>query len=95
MYPDFPVLLSVCHFSYDSKSLTQFILFIDEILALPFDTSLYRLVLVHGNFGVHDMSIPFDANDRPPMKSVYDLETGCIVPAILFDPLMKVVWKID
>ena len=38
MLLDFPVLSSVCHFSYYFRSVTQFILFIDEIFALPFDT---------------------------------------------------------
>ena len=53
-------------------------------------TSLYRLVLNHGDFGIHNMSITMDANGQPLVMSLYDWETGCIVPAILSDPLMAV-----
>ncbi|KAE8440664.1 hypothetical protein EG329_006843 [Mollisiaceae sp. DMI_Dod_QoI] len=53
-------------------------------------TSLYRLVLDHGDFGIHNMSITIDANGQPLVTSLYDWETGCIVPAILSDPLMAV-----
>ena len=44
---------------------------------LPADsdkTSLYRLVLEHGDFGVHNMSITLDANGRPLVTSLYDWE---------------------
>ncbi len=40
MYLDFPVLPSVCHFSYYFGSITQFILFIDEIFAWLFDRAV-------------------------------------------------------
>lgn len=50
----------------------------------------YRLVLEHGDFGVHNMSIAMDADNQPAVPSVYDWETGCIAPAILSDPLMAV-----
>jgi len=53
-------------------------------------TSLYRLVFDHGDFGIHNMSITIDANGQPLVTSLYDWETGCIVPAILSDPLMAV-----
>jgi hypothetical protein len=53
-------------------------------------TSLYGLVLDHGDFGIHNMSITIDANGQPLVTSLYDWETGCIVPAILSDPLMAV-----
>ena len=52
--------------------------------------SLYRLVLEHGDFGIHNMLITMDANGQPVVTSLYDWETGCIVPAILSDPLMAV-----
>jgi hypothetical protein len=52
--------------------------------------SLYRLVLDHGDFGIHNMSIVMDANSQPLVTSLYDWETGCIIPAILSDPLMAV-----
>ena len=53
--------------------------------------SLYRLVLEYGDFGIHNMSITTDADGQPLITSLYDWETGCIVPAILSDPLMAVV----
>jgi hypothetical protein len=53
-------------------------------------TSLYCLVLDHGDFGIHNMSITIDANGQPLVTSLYDWETGYIVPAILSDPLMAV-----
>ncbi|PUU77943.1 3-hydroxybutyryl-CoA dehydratase [Tuber borchii] len=53
-------------------------------------TSLYRLVLDHGDFGIHNMSIMVDTNGQPLVTSLYDWETGCIVPAILSDPMMAV-----
>ncbi|KAF9769959.1 hypothetical protein IL306_012539 [Fusarium sp. DS 682] len=43
--------------------------------------TLYRLVLDHGDFGIHNMSI----TDECAVTSVFDWETGCIVPAILSD----------
>jgi hypothetical protein len=52
--------------------------------------SPYRLVLDHGDFGIHNMSITMDANGQPLVTSLYDWETGCIVPAILSDPSMAV-----
>ncbi len=60
---------------------------------MPVDSSqasLYRLVLDHGDFGIHNMSIIMDANGSPLVTSLYDWETGCIVPTILSDPLMAV-----
>lgn len=53
-------------------------------------TSLYRLVLEHRDFGIHNMSITRDANGQPRVTSLFDWESGCIVPAILSDPLMSV-----
>lgn len=52
------------------------------------EASLYRLVLDHGDFGIHNMSIMEDGDDKLLVTSVYDWEVGCIVPAILSDPLM-------
>ena len=60
---------------------------------LPADncqTSLYRLVLEHGDFGIHNMSVTMDKNTQPLVTSLYDWETGCIVPALLSDPTMVV-----
>ncbi|KAI5862396.1 hypothetical protein GGS23DRAFT_98537 [Durotheca rogersii] len=52
--------------------------------------SLYRLVLDHGDFGIHNMSIMVDITSQPCVTSLYDWETGCIIPAILSDPEMAV-----
>ncbi|KAJ6589124.1 hypothetical protein B0H19DRAFT_1014234 [Mycena capillaripes] len=46
----------------------------------------YRLVLDHGDFGIHNMTI----TDTPTVTSLYDWESGYIVPAILSDPQMAV-----
>jgi aminoglycoside phosphotransferase (APT) family kinase protein len=51
---------------------------------------LYRPVLEHGDFGIHNMSIAVDARGKPLITSLYDWETGCIVPALLADPEMAV-----
>ncbi|KAI1178649.1 3-hydroxybutyryl-CoA dehydratase [Nemania sp. FL0916] len=51
---------------------------------------LYRFVIDHGDFGIHNMSITMIAHNLPLITSLYDWETGCIVPAILSDPLMAV-----
>ncbi|KAF8694423.1 hypothetical protein AX14_002043 [Amanita brunnescens Koide BX004] len=52
--------------------------------------SLYRLVLEHGDFGIHNMLITMNDNGLPIVTSLYDWETGSIVPAILSIPLMAV-----
>lgn len=53
-------------------------------------SSLYRLVLEHGDFGIHNMSITTDADCQPLVTSLFGWETACIVPAILSDPMMAV-----
>jgi hypothetical protein len=58
-------------------------------------TSLYRLVLDHGDFGIHNMSITIDTNSQPLVTSLYDWETRCIVPAILSDPSMAMAVAVD
>ena len=55
------------------------------------ETSLYRLVLEHGDFGIHNTSIAKDVNGEPLITSLYDWETACFVPAILSDPLVAVL----
>ncbi|KAJ7126489.1 hypothetical protein C8R46DRAFT_59678 [Mycena filopes] len=58
-------------------------------LILPFETDddadFYRLVLEHGDFGIHNMTIT-ESGDTPVVTSLYDFETGHIVPALLSDP---------
>ena len=54
------------------------------------DGSLYRLVLEHGDFGIHNASITKDANGEPLITSAYDWETATIAPALLSDPLVAV-----
>lgn len=53
-------------------------------------TNFYRLVLDHLDFGIHNMSISIDEKGQPPVSSLFDWETGCVLPAILSDPLMAV-----
>ncbi|KAG6017606.1 hypothetical protein E4U43_000739 [Claviceps pusilla] len=60
------------------------------IPAINDESILYRFVIDHGDFGVHNMSVAMDTNNQPLATSLYDWETGCIVPAILSDPLMAV-----
>ncbi|KAF3762250.1 hypothetical protein M406DRAFT_263472 [Cryphonectria parasitica EP155] len=43
----------------------------------------YRFVLQHDDYGIHNMSIWLDEEGRVGITSVYDWETGCIVPLIL------------
>ncbi|KAJ4307449.1 hypothetical protein N0V84_012723 [Fusarium piperis] len=73
----------------------QLLHLIPHILPEGDQTCLYRLVLDHGDFGVHNMSITMDADDRLLVTSVYDWETGCIVPALLSDPLMAVTVDLE
>lgn len=73
----------------------QLLHLITHILPEGDQTCLYRLVLDHGDFGIHNMSITMDADDRPLVTSVYDWETGCIVPALLSDPLMAVTVDLE
>lgn len=51
---------------------------------------LYRFVIEHGDFGIHNMPIAMDVEQQPIITSVYDWETDCIIPAILSDPMMAV-----
>ncbi|GAB1314711.1 hypothetical protein MFIFM68171_04921 [Madurella fahalii] len=51
---------------------------------------LYRPVLEHGDYGVHNMSVMVDISGKPRVTSLYDWETGYLVPAILADPEMAV-----
>lgn len=54
------------------------------------ETCLYRLVLEYGDYGIHNMSITKDTSGQPLITSLFDWETGCIVPALLSDPEMAV-----
>lgn len=59
---------------------------------LPVDDengTLYRLVIEHGDFGIHNMSIE-STEQGPRITSLYDWETACIVPAILSNTIMSV-----
>lgn len=53
------------------------------------EKDLYRMVLEHGDFGIHNMSITTEVDkNHVHIKSLYDWETGCIWPAMLSDPEM-------
>jgi hypothetical protein len=59
-------------------------------LILPPDDEhicLYRLVLEHDDYGIHNMTI---ASSIPKVTSLYDWETAHVVPAILSDPEVAV-----
>lgn len=58
-------------------------------------SSLYRLVLDHGDFGIHNMSMAIDSNGQSLVTSLYDGETWSIVPAILSDLLMAVTVDLE
>ena len=75
------------------KAKQSLLRFIPHILPADADeeASLYRLVLDHCDFGIHNMSITVDPTGRPCITSLYDWETGDIVPAILSDPEMAVL----
>lgn len=49
---------------------------------------LYRLILEHNDFDIHNISIIKEVNGEPLITSLYDWETACIVSAILSDPLV-------
>ncbi|KAK3360798.1 3-hydroxybutyryl-CoA dehydratase [Lasiosphaeria ovina] len=63
---------------------------IPHILPYGDEAVLYRLVLDHDDFGIRNMSIATDADGTPRVTSLRDWETGCVVPALLSDPLMAV-----
>lgn len=48
------------------------------------DQGVYRLVLQHGDFGIHNMTVSVE-DEVAKITSLYDWETGCVVPAILAD----------
>jgi hypothetical protein len=52
---------------------------------------LYRHVLEHGDYGIHNVSIKISPDGSPLVTSVVDWETACIVPTLLADPLVAVV----
>lgn len=70
------------------KAKGQLLAILPNILP-PHDDALYRLVVEHGDFGIHNMTITSHAH-VPTVTSVFDWETACIVPALLSDPAMAV-----
>lgn len=55
---------------------------------VPQDNSLYRFVLEHGDFGIHNATITKADDDKPLVIFLYDWETACIAPALLSNPLV-------
>ncbi|PHH89988.1 hypothetical protein CDD83_4787 [Cordyceps sp. RAO-2017] len=51
---------------------------------------LYRWVLDHGDFGIHNMTVALTGRGWPCITSVFDWEAGSIVPALLSEPKMVV-----
>ncbi len=64
--------------------------FIPYMLPYKDEAVLYRFVLEHSDFGVQNMPIATNANGQPRATSLYDWETGCVVPALLSAPPMVV-----
>ncbi|KJZ76394.1 hypothetical protein HIM_04123 [Hirsutella minnesotensis 3608] len=54
------------------------------------EAALYRFVLDHGDYGIHNMTVAIDGQGCPLVTSVYDWEAGTIVPVILSEPKMVV-----
>jgi len=52
---------------------------------------IYRHVLEHGDYGIHNLSVSVSPDGSPLVTSVFDWETACIVPALLADPLVAVI----
>ncbi|KAK3944096.1 3-hydroxybutyryl dehydratase [Diplogelasinospora grovesii] len=74
-----------------SKAKQSLLRFIPHMLPTGADTEwLYRPVLEHGDYGIHNMSIAVGATGEPLITSLYDWETGSIVPGLLADPEMAV-----
>lgn len=54
------------------------------------ETCFYRLVLEHGDYGIHNMSIQQAETDTLRITSIFDWETGSVVPALLSNPTFLV-----
>lgn len=54
------------------------------------EVATYRLVLDNGDFGIHNMTVLGEGEGAPHVTSVFDWEEGCIVPALLSQPMMIV-----
>ncbi|PHH80748.1 hypothetical protein CDD82_1539 [Ophiocordyceps australis] len=52
--------------------------------------AFYRFVLDHGDYGIHNATIFQDQNKTPHVTSIFDWETGKIVPALLSEQKMIV-----
>jgi len=63
---------------------------IPHLLPLENSNIFYRLVLEHGDFGIHNTSIAEDDGGKPLVTSLYDWETACVVPSLLADPMVAV-----
>lgn len=57
--------------------------FTSHVLPEGEDEVLYRLVLQSDDYGIHNMSIFVNEKGQLSVTSVYDWETGCIVPIVL------------
>lgn len=51
---------------------------------------LYRLVLQHDDFGLHNISIDVEEAVQLSLTSVYHWEAGCIIPATLTETLFSI-----
>ncbi|KAF4441810.1 3-hydroxybutyryl- dehydratase [Fusarium albosuccineum] len=70
------------------KSLLQLI---PLILPEGDEAVLYRPVLQHDDFGIHNMLNLVTESDQTRITSVFDWETGCIVPAVMSEITFMIV----
>ncbi|KAJ6446730.1 monooxygenase [Purpureocillium lavendulum] len=78
-------------FSGDQTTLPMLVpLLLPQLDSEQDEHTLYRPVLDHGDFGIHNMTISLDDADKPLITSVFDWEEGVVVPALLSEPRMVV-----
>ena len=75
-----------------ASSAKQSLLRVLPLILPPEDAGgrLYRHVLEHGDYGIHNVSISTSPDGPPLVTSLFDWETACIAPALLADPLVAV-----
>lgn len=72
------------------QSLLRAILYLLPLDDSP-EGSLYRLVIEHGDFGIHNTTITEQTDSGEPLvTSLFDWETACVWSALLSDPLVAI-----
>jgi hypothetical protein len=75
-----------------ASSAKQSLLSVLPLILPPEDAEgrLYRHVLEHGDYGIHNTSISTSPDGSLLVTSLFDWETACIAPALLAEPLVAV-----